>query len=50
MRKTVHINTLLLTDEELNNMSFKNEDGIYCSIRQVTNGNEVKIYAIMKIE
>ena len=43
----VHINTLLLTDEELSAMNFKNKYGLYCSVRQVDGGNEVKIYILL---
>ena len=44
MRKTIYINTLLLTDEELLQMNFNNKDGLYCSIRFINGTNEVKVY------
>lgn len=49
MGKLVHINTLLLTDEELRKANFKNEDGLYFSIRKTSDGNEVRVYAVVDV-
>lgn len=45
----VQINTLLLTDEELAKISFKNQDGLYFSIRKTSDGNEVRVYAVVDV-
>lgn len=43
-RVPLHINTLLLTDEELKALSFNNQDGLYFSVRHINDHNEVRIY------
>lgn len=50
MRKPVCVNTLLLTDEELSKMKFKNKDNLYCSIRPGDGINEVRIYVTVDID
>ena len=50
MKEPVLVDSLLLTDEELAETDFRNNQNIWICITKVSDGNIVNVYAVIDLE